>query len=83
MGVPASVRSRARVRIRAVSLLAAVPVASQPQPDRTRFEQVAAEFIAAQRTNAERPEARTTLANFLALRGQPIDAETEYKAACA
>ena len=33
--------------------------------------------------SAERPEARTTLANFLALRGQPIDAETEYKAACA
>jgi len=43
---------------------------------------VAAEFIAAQRTNAER-RARTTLANFLALRGQPIDAETEYNAACA
>ena len=69
------------VRIRAVSLLAPVPVATQPQADRARFAQVAAEFVAAQRANAERPEARTTLANFLALRGQPVDAETEYKAA--
>ena len=37
------------VRIRAASLLAAVPTASQPQPDRARFDQAAKEFIAAQR----------------------------------
>jgi predicted CXXCH cytochrome family protein len=69
------------VRIRAVSLLAAVPTASQPGPDRGRFENAAAEFISAQRLNADRPEARTTLANFLAQRGQPAEAEAEYKAA--
>ena len=69
------------VRIRAVSLLAAVPTASQPQSDRERFDQAASEFIAAQRANAERPEARTTLANFFAQRGQTAEAETEYKAA--
>ncbi len=69
------------VRIRAASLLAAVPAASQPPPDRERFERAAAEFIAAQRANADRPEARTTLGNFLARRGQPVGAETEYKAA--
>ncbi len=69
------------VRIRAVSLLAAVPAATQPQPDRARFEQAAEEFVAAQRSNAERPEARTTLANFLAQRGQMVEAEIEYKAA--
>ncbi len=54
---------------------------SQPPADRESFERAAAEFIAAQRLNADRPEGRTTLANFLARRGLPADAETEYKAA--
>ena len=43
------------VRIRAASLLAAVPTASQPPADREKFERAAAEFIAAQRLNADRP----------------------------
>ena len=58
---------------------------SRPQanllPDRERFERAAAEFIAAQRLNADRPEARSALGNFLARRGQPAEAESEYKAA--
>jgi len=69
------------VRIRAVSLLAAVPTASQPPADRESFERTAAEFVAAQRLNADRPEARSTLGNFLARRGLLSDAEVEYKAA--
>ena len=69
------------VRIRAASLLAAVPATSQPPADRERFERAAAEFIAAQRLNADRPESRTTLGNFLARRGLPNDAEAEYRAA--
>ena len=69
------------VRIRAASLLAAVPTASQPPPDREPFERAAAEFVEAQRANADRPEARTTLGGFLARRGQSAEAETEYKAA--
>src|SRR5262249_55946124 len=44
------------VRIRAVALLAAVPTASQPPTDREPFERAAAEFVAAQRLNADRPE---------------------------
>jgi Flp pilus assembly protein TadD len=71
----------AGVRIRAVPLLAAVPTANQPGADRERFDRAAAEFIAAQRLNADRPEARTTLANFLAQRGQSAEAEAEYQAA--
>lgn len=69
------------VRLRAVSLLAALPSASQPAPDRVSFDRATAEFIAAQRANAERPEARTTLGNFLAQRGLVQEAEAEYKAA--
>ena len=69
------------VRIRAVSLLAAVATGSQPAADRENFDRAAAEFIAAQRFNADRPEAHTTLANFLAQRQQAAEAEAEYKAA--
>jgi predicted CXXCH cytochrome family protein len=69
------------VRIRAAALLAAVPAASQPAADRARFEAAAAELIAAQRLNADRPEARSMLGNFLARRGQAPEAEAEYKAA--
>jgi predicted CXXCH cytochrome family protein len=68
------------VRIRAVSMLAAVPVANQPAPDREAFERAVAEFIAAQRFNADRPEARSTLGNFYAVRGLTAEAENEYKA---
>jgi Flp pilus assembly protein TadD len=71
----------AGVRIRAVSLLAGLRTGSQPASDRESFDRAAAEFLAAQRLNADRPEARTTLANFLAQRGQSAEAETEYKAA--
>jgi len=69
------------VRITAASLLAAVPTSNQPEADREHFERAAAEFIATQRLNADRPEGRTTLGNFLMRRRLFSDAETEYKAA--
>jgi len=69
------------VRIKAVTLLASVPAADQPAPDRTRFDQAAAEFVSAQRANAERPESRSALGAFLAQRGLIIEAEAEFKAA--
>ncbi|MBR0831542.1 hypothetical protein JQ596_39175, partial [Bradyrhizobium manausense] len=69
------------VRIRAMSVLAAVPPANLPAPDRAPFERAAAEFVAAQRLNADRPEARSTLGNFYASRRLTADAESEYKAA--
>ncbi|TPQ41340.1 hypothetical protein C2U70_03005 [Bradyrhizobium guangdongense] len=69
------------VRIRAASLLAGVPTASQPPADRARFEAAADEFVAAQRSNAERPEARTTLGNFFRQRGLSAEADTEYRTA--
>ncbi len=69
------------VRIRAAAVLAAVPTASQPPADRERFERAAAEFVAAQRLNADRPEARSALGNFYARRRLFAEAEAEYKAA--
>lgn len=69
------------VRIRAVQLLAAVPTDQQPAADRVNFERAEQEFIAAQRLNADRPEARSALGTFLVARGQLPDAENEFKAA--
>jgi len=69
------------VRISAVRLLASVPKLSPPPGDRERFERAAAEFVAAQRLNADRPEARSTLGHFFARRGHTAEAEAEYKAA--
>jgi predicted CXXCH cytochrome family protein len=69
------------VRIRTVSILADVPSARLSENDRGRFDRAAEEFIAAQRLNADRPEARSTLGAFYARRGRTSDAEAEYKAA--
>jgi predicted CXXCH cytochrome family protein len=69
------------VRIRTASLLATVPSERQPATGRAPFERAAAEFIAAQQLNADRPEARTALATFYARRGRAAEAEAEFKAA--
>jgi Flp pilus assembly protein TadD len=69
------------VRVRAASLLASVPMASQPAADRDKFERAAAEFIAVQRLNADRPEGRSALGTFYAQRGLFTEAEAEFKSA--
>jgi tetratricopeptide (TPR) repeat protein len=69
------------VRIRAASLLAAVPNDRQPPADRERFDKAAGEFVTALKFNADRPEDRSTLANFYVRRGLTAEAEAEYKAA--
>ena len=51
------------------------------KPEVAAFEHAAAEFVAAQQFNSDRPEARSTLGNFYARRGLNVDAENEYKAA--
>lgn len=52
-----------------------------PAADRDAFARAAAEFEAAQRLNADRPDARTALGNFLARQGEAAAAEAEYRAA--
>jgi predicted CXXCH cytochrome family protein len=69
------------VRIRAADLLAAVPTDRQPPGDRKAFDNAAAELVATLRLNADRPEDRSSLANFYAKRGRITEAESEYKAA--
>lgn len=81
LAAPLLTDSNRGVRIRAAALLAAVPTATLSTADREHLERAADEFIAAQRFNADRPEARSALGSFLRRRGQPAGAETEYKAA--
>jgi predicted CXXCH cytochrome family protein len=69
------------VRIKVASMLAGLPVDSLSATDREQLERATQEFLAAQRLNADRPEARTTLANFYARGGNSADAEREYLAA--
>lgn len=69
------------VRIRAASLLGDVPSARLSAADRERFDRSAEDFIAAQKFNADRPEARSALGAFYARRGRRSEAEAEYRAA--
>ena len=69
------------VRIRTVSLLGDVPSSRLSEADQGRFDRAAEEFVAAQKFNADRPEARSTLGAFYARRGRYSEAETEYRAA--
>ncbi len=69
------------VRIRTISLLDDVPSDRLSVTDRGRFDRAAEEFVAAQKFNADRPEARTTLGAFYARRGRNGEAEAEYRAA--
>jgi tetratricopeptide (TPR) repeat protein len=69
------------VRIRAAELLASVPASGLSKADREVFAGAAAEFVSAQRLNADRPEARTALGNFAARQGNVGEAEAEYRAA--
>lgn len=51
--------------------------------DRDRLSRAIDDYVAAQRLNADRPEARVNLGNLYAQQGQPAQAEAEYLAARA
>jgi predicted CXXCH cytochrome family protein len=68
------------VRLRAAWLLAPVPRANQPEADRAAFDRAAQEFVAAQRFNADRADARTTLGSYFVRRGMASEAESEFQA---
>jgi tetratricopeptide (TPR) repeat protein len=69
------------VRIEAARVLAPVRPEALSQDARAAYERAAAEFVAAQRANADRPEYRTNLGTFFATRGRVADAETEFRRA--
>jgi tetratricopeptide (TPR) repeat protein len=71
------------VRIEAARVLAPVRPETLDQASRAAYERAAAEFVAAQRTNDDRPESRTNLGTYFATAGRVTAAETEFRAALA
>jgi len=71
------------VRIEAARQLATVPADLLDEPLRARIDRGVAEYVAAQRVDADRPEARTNLGTLYAQRGQGAAAESEFRAAIA
>jgi predicted CXXCH cytochrome family protein len=69
------------VRIEAASLLADVPPAQLRTDARAAFEHAAAEYVASQRYNADRADARVNLGTFYAKRNDAAAAEIELKTA--
>ena len=79
-GLPLLDDSVRTVRLAAANLLA--PLATDALSDHAAsFDRAAAEYVAAERFNADRPENRTNLGTFLAERGDAAAAEAEYRAA--
>src|SRR5262245_10127913 len=71
------------VRIEAARVLAPVRPEALSPAARIAWDDAAADYIAAQRSNADRPEYRTNLGTFFAARRRVIDAEKEFRAALA
>ena len=69
------------VRIEAASLLAPVPAEQLSAEQRASWERASAEYVASQRYNADRADARINLGTFYANRGEAAKAEEEIKAA--
>ncbi|MCE3240745.1 MAG: hypothetical protein K0Q83_1252 [Deltaproteobacteria bacterium] len=69
------------IRIEAASALAPVPADRMDPDQRAAFERAAAEYVASQKYNADRAEARVNLGSFYANRSDPVNAEAEMRAA--
>jgi predicted CXXCH cytochrome family protein len=69
------------VRIEAAGQLAGVPVAQMSEVQHAQFERAIDDYIAVQRTNAERPESHVNLGLLYAERGDARAAEQAYRAA--
>jgi tetratricopeptide (TPR) repeat protein len=69
------------VRQQAATVLAEGPPAGASAAERQAFEAAAAEYVAAERFNADRPESRANLGRFYRRQGKMAEAEKEYLAA--
>jgi tetratricopeptide (TPR) repeat protein len=69
------------VRMQAARMLAPLGDEAFDADGLEAFRKAAAEYVAAERFNADRPEHRTNLGGFLAERGDAVAAEAEFRAA--
>jgi tetratricopeptide (TPR) repeat protein len=70
-----------KVRMTAARALAGGPEAQLPPAQVAAFRSALAEYVAAERFNADRPESRTNLGNLHALQGRFDDAAAAYRSA--
>jgi predicted CXXCH cytochrome family protein len=71
------------VRMQAAHALAPLADDAMGAEARASFERASAEYVAAERFNADRPEHRSNLGGFFVMRGDYAAAEQEYRAALA
>jgi predicted CXXCH cytochrome family protein len=71
------------VRMRAARTLAPVPTMALGPEGAEAYPKAAAEYVAGERFNADRPENRTNLGTYYAERGQFAEAQAELRAALA
>lgn len=71
------------VRIEAASLLAAMPPDRLSPDDRQQLSRAVADYVTAQRVNADRPEHRVNLGTLFLRQGRLAEAEAEFTAARA
>jgi predicted CXXCH cytochrome family protein len=71
------------IRIEAASILADVPLTAASAEQRAAFDRAAAEYVASERYNADRADARANLGSFEARRGDAARAEQDLRAAIA
>ncbi|HVY54950.1 MAG TPA: tetratricopeptide repeat protein, partial [Thermodesulfobacteriota bacterium] len=69
------------VRMKAVTVIAGVPVENLTAQQRETFNKAVSEYISSQMTNADRPEAHLNLGNLYAEIGRFPEAEASYEAA--
>jgi predicted CXXCH cytochrome family protein len=69
------------LRIEAAGLFAGVPLDRMTPEQRADMERASAEYLAAQKQNADTPEGLANLGNFYAARGEFAQAEAAYRSA--
>lgn len=69
------------VRVEAAHALAQLPLGQLPEKQQSVLDRAIKEYIEAQQSNAERPEAQANLGNLLVSLGRTVDAKKAYQTA--
>ena len=69
------------VRMQAARVLAPVPASALGPAGAAAYDRAAAEYVAGEQFNGDRPESRTNLGTYLAERGRYMESEAEFRSA--
>ena len=71
------------VRMQAARVLAPVPASALGPAGAAAYDRAAAEYVAGEQFNGDRPESRTNLGTYFAERGRYMESEAEFRSAIA